>query len=205
MRWQDGYPRDNNSTDFCDSARLAGIMALFDYPDFEIPSYFDKWGNVVRSNKSDIPYDQCFNPTTTSRDQLIPLIAGFKKQKTYRSIASVDAIEFWLEERKWICPNGDIMSPSHRNIFKENFIGNMWLLFDVLWSCFIDPMAEPNQLISLMKSHSNKKYLKLWTRFNKKWREAIREYFCSKTPGVYDRGEPELAELMIKTIESDIR
>lgn len=31
MRWQDGYPCDSGSTDGQDSARLIGIMALFEY------------------------------------------------------------------------------------------------------------------------------------------------------------------------------
>lgn len=78
---------------------------------------------------------------------------------------------------------------------------NLWLWLDVLWSCFIAPMDEPNQLLAMMMIHPNPVYLQFWVAHNSKWEAAIREYWCSKTPGIYDRGEPEFAEWMIETIK----
>jgi hypothetical protein len=108
-------------------------------------------------------------------------------------------------------PNGDWISPSVRGHFnlcagsKYKWFQNLWLWLDVLYSCFIAPMDEPNQLICMMMIHPNKSYLSFWFKYNKKWKDAIREYWCSKTPGIYNRGEPEFAELIIEAIENQVR
>lgn len=206
MKFYNGFPREQGSTDFCDSARMAGILSLLEFNDFVMPNYLDKYNNVVRSNQSNIFFDKCFNPTTTSRDQIIPLVAGLHKQNM-NGITMI--IKEWLKERKWICPNGDILTASQKNHimicanYEPSLIGNLWLWLDVLYSCFIDPLAEPNQLICLMKVHPNKAYLKFWCKWNKQWRNSILNYW-SENEGAW-RGEPELAELMIKTIEEDVK
>jgi len=44
MRWQYGYPCDLGSTDGQDSARLAGLMRVFNHPDANRFDIFDYIG-----------------------------------------------------------------------------------------------------------------------------------------------------------------
>lgn len=199
MRWQDGYPCDSGSSDAADSARLAGIMKLFNHPDcnkFSITDYHRN-GTFLRH-----PVDgNYFNGKyiNFSRDQASCLFAGAISN---RIILISNMGEYQPE-------NGDIIMPSVRGHFKRcagrkaNWFQDIWLWLDVLWSCFIAPMDEPNQLICMMKVHHNKAYLKFWCKWNKQWANSIRNYWC-ENEGAW-RGEPELAELMIKTIELDVR
>lgn len=178
--------------DYQDSARLIGLMILFGFEGYvqtKIVDYVQYHGYPLRHPKEG-------NRIKFSRDQWICLVAGLKV------IFLEDHIFEYYEPE-----NGDWMSPSHRNHvricqgYPSSFVGNLWFWLDVLWSCFIAPMDEPNQLISMMMIHPNLSYLRFWTKYNKQWEAAIREYWCSKTSGIYDRGEPELAELMIETIK----
>lgn len=191
MRWQDGYPCDTNSTDGQDSARLAGLMWVFDHPEktrFNIKSYYGYEGYKRH------PIEE--NKTPFSRDQAVCLFAGFLKSYTRIYVNPT-----------YNPPNGDWISPSVRGHFKlcagssYTWFKNLWLWLDVLWSCFITPMAEPNQLLCMMMCHANPFYLQFWITHNDRWEDAIREYWCSKTVGIYNRGEPEFAEWMIETIK----
>lgn len=195
MRWQDGYPVDTGSTNGQDSARLAGIMWVFDHHDAHVFDIYDYLGDddYLRHPNEE-------NVTPFSRDQASALFAGLYIKDLMYSFISVD-------------PNyktkNDIISPSVLGHFKRcaglkaNWFQDLWLWLDVLWSCFIAPMDESNQLICMMKVHENKAYLKFWCKWNKKWKNSILNYW-SENEGAW-RGEPELAELMIKTIESDVR
>lgn len=199
MRWQDGYPCDSGSIDAADSARLAGILKVFNHPDcskFSITDYY-RYGSPLRH-----PIDgNYFNGKyiSFSRDQATCLFAG---SISFRLI-SLSSIDLYRPE------NGDWISPSVRGHFKlcggssYNLFQNLWLWLDVLYSCFIAPMDEPNQLICMMKVHENKSYLKFWCKWNKQWANSIRNYW-SENEGAW-RGEPELAELMINTIEEDVK
>jgi len=202
MRWQDGYPCDSGSTDGQDSARLIGIMALFGH-DFSL-NMMMKYIELYGRKRIPLRHPIEKNVYKYSRDQLIPFVAGLNHlHKNPSHSASLNILIYYKPE------NGDWLSPSHKNhLFicaglKPSFVGNLWLSLDVLWSCFIDPLAEPNQLICLMKVHPSKEYLKFWCKWNKKWAKSIRNYW-SENEGAW-RGEPELAELMITTIEEDVK
>jgi hypothetical protein len=195
MRWQDGYPCDSGSTDGADSARLAGLMKLFKHPEaskFKTQDYFrngEYLRHPVEGNKYKI-----------SRDQMVPLVAG--------SFVG-DRNIFSTHLQYYNPPNGDYISPSVRDHFricaggKPSLIGQAWLWIDVLWSVYIKPLAEPNQLIAMLMVHPNKSYLKAWCRLNKYWMASIMEDWCFGS-GAW-RGERELAELMISTIKEKIK
>lgn len=187
-----GLPRDHGSTDNLDSARMAGACVIFglnkeiDLSVYVIP------GGYTRHPLAD-PSKMLF-----SRDQASVLFAGLYFQGKSH-----------LVEANYQPPNGDIIMPSVRGHFKRcaglkaSWFQDLWLWLDVLWSCFIDPLAESNQLICMLKVHPSKAYLKFWCKWNKKWRNSILNYW-SENEGAW-RGEPELADLMIKTIEEDVK
>jgi len=205
MRWQDGYPCDSGSTDGQDSARLAGLMQVFNHPkkmNYGLFDYVSKEFDNIKLFRH--PKEKNLPGNKYSRDQLIPFAAGLSKAHQMPQYSdTLHRIITYKPE------NGDWLSPSHKNHlficagFKPSFVGDLWLWLDVLWSCFIDPMAESNQLICMMKTHPNKAYLKFWCKWNKQWANSIRNYW-SENEGAW-RGEPELAELMIKTIEGDVK
>lgn len=200
MIFYKGFPRDQGSTDFMDSARLAGIMSVFKWPNFIIQDY-SKHENPVRCPESDIPGDECSDPRNMSRDQIVPLMAGYYFQQKVERARSVLNLIRW---NRWRCPNGDFLSPSQRDHLKrcgmesDTKLGRAWLRADIMFNAYITPLAEPNQLIAMMMT-AGPEHLKLWVKHNSKWRQAIRDYW-SEGAGAW-RGEPELTKLMIETIE----
>ncbi len=189
MRWQDGYPCDSGSTDGQDSARLAGLMWVFNHPQ-KIPYMSDYYSfNPVNDDLRYLRHPVEGNKTPISRDQIVPLFAGF----------FVSGNKIFINP--YYRPHGEITMPSVANHIgicggmQSKWFGNLWLWLDVFWSCFIAPMDEPNQLICMMKVHPNEAYIIYWVNNNKYWREAIREYWCGW------RDEVDLAELMIKDLE----
>lgn len=188
MRWQDGYPCDSGSTNGQDSARLAGLMKVFKHPEsdnFHLSWYVDKF-NYFRHPKE-------INATPFSRDQASCLFAGL----------CVSNLEYFVLQDYQ--PENDIITPSVRGHFircagfKANWFQDLWLWLDVIYSCFIDPIAEPNQLLCMLMVHPNKAYLKFWCKWNKQWAKSVRDYWCENA-GAW-RGEPELAEIMIRKIQ----
>lgn len=177
-----GLPKDTGATDLQDSSRLAAIMVIFKYPiQPNLSLYIDTTNNRYVRHPNEYVYD-------FSRDQAICLLAGLYFQNKSN-----------LVNRAFI--NGrDIFSPSHTGHIKRcqnkksNLLEDMWLWVDVAYSCFVKPMSEPNQLLSMLMV-ADKKYLKFWLKYNKKWKEAIREYWSGW------RGEPQLAEHMITYLE----
>jgi hypothetical protein len=179
-----GFPRDTGATDMNDSARLAGIMTVFGYPHKVYMSRYvveTTKGRVYKRHPVNSDYDM-------SRDQSIPLVAGLRVQGY-----------FHLVSRKYV-DGRDIFSPSHYGHvricrgLRPRFYQSWWLWLDVLWSCFVKPMAEPNQLLCMLMV-TDKKYLRFWVKHNKQWKESITEYWNGW------RGEPELSSHMIKVIE----
>lgn len=178
-----GLPKDSGASDYQDSARLAGIMATFGHSQAPDLSKYIVSGKYRRH-----PVEYKYS---MSRDQTVCLFSGLKAQGKVNLVDPAYNTE------------GDLVSPSVRNHFKRcaNFatsrFGDMWLKADVLWSAFVKPMGEPNQLLCVLWN-ADVKYLKLWTKLNKKWKAAIEDYWCGW------RGEPELAALMISKIEGRI-
>jgi hypothetical protein len=179
-----GLPKDKGATDRQDSARLAGIMTVFEWPQVvSCSKYFDGFKYVRHPEEPGYDF---------SRDQSICLMAGLSKQQFY-----------YIIDKKYV-DGKDIFSPSHMGHIarckgdKATFAQNSWLWMDIYWSCFVKPMGEPNQLLCMMMM-ADPKYLNFWCKNNKKWKESIREYWSGW------RGEPELAEHMILKIEIIIK
>ena len=177
------YPRDNGSpgnevNDLMDSARLAGMMALCDWPDFKMPSYFEN-GEPVRYPGTD--------PATMSRDQILCLYAGYAKQGI--------RVEYLKH-----CPNGDFLSYSHKDHLRrcaglpDTWLGRLWLKADILFHAKVTPLEEPNQLIAMMII-AGPEYVKMWCKWNVRWRSSITEYWAKW------RNELDLALRLIETIE----
>ena len=190
-----GLPRDNGATDLQDSARLAGILVTFDWPAIiPIGSYVcvtvkSESTNSSVSSKSlkymRHPKEEKYD---FSRDQAICLMAGLAKK----------GMSFFVN--KEYITGKDIFSPSqmgHITICKgekSKWYQNLWLWLDVVYSCVFTPKSEPNQLLCMMMTHPNKRYLKFWLKFNRHWKTAITAYWCGW------RNELELAAHMIKKL-----
>lgn len=192
MRWEDGFPCDNGSTDGQDSARLAGLMAVFNHPQELQPEMMEEYFDMISYTLG--AYNYLRHPVEGnkypfSRDQASCLFAGLR---------SVNRESFVVPYYK---PKNDFISPSVRGHFKRcagfktRWYERAWLYLDVIYSAWVDPLAESNQLICMLMV-ANPKYLRLWCKLNKKWELSITTYWNTW------RNEPELAELMISTIKS---
>lgn len=196
-----GLPRDTGATDFQDSARLAGIMTVFGWPqEVRCSKYVvaadKKLGGVsiveaVGSRKITSMYVRHPNEYKYdfSRDQAICLMAGLYAQR-----------ETGLVGKLFI--NGkDFFSPSHNGHvricqgLKTRFYQNLWLMLDILYFILFTPKAESNQLLCMLMVHPNKRYLKSYLKFNKHWKQSITDYWCSW------REEERLARHMISVLE----
>jgi len=146
-----------------DSASRTGLLAMTDsiYDIREIP-YFENKGLIVRH-----PYQYPYNNTrTTSRDQLIMYSAGLERgsERSKRIFWSRVKSFFFCQNilsidlsKKTLCP--DILSPSHIShlikiakiywLYPFFIIGWPWLILDIMWSCFIKPKDESNQIIAM--------------------------------------------------------
>lgn len=183
-----GLPRDNGASDLQDSARLAGLLTIFDWPRVvAVSRYFDQGKKIFVRHPNERLYD-------FSRDQAICLMAGFYKRR-------LDVDRAWVDGK-------DFFSPSHNGHvricqgLKPRWYQKLWLWLDVLYSCFYQPMGEPNQILCMLMVHPDPRFLKFWLKHNKHWRDAIREYWCEGA-GEW-RGERELAEHMIHVLERKV-
>lgn len=178
-----GLPRDNGATDKQDSARLAGILATFDWPQKANNIYlYLKEKTYVRHPEERV-YD-------FSRDQAIPLMAGLYK-KNFKGIVSkkyVDGKDYWSSSQ-----NGHVRRCQGLEAYPWQ---SAWLWLDVLWACYVKPLAESNQLLCMLMI-APPKYLRFYLKHCSKWQEAINLYWRDSY-----RKEPELAAHMIKVLEN---
>lgn len=188
MRWQDGYPCDNGSTDNADSARLAGILKVIDYQsDFDIRRYLTRDGYVRHPVTGNYSVSGMLG---FSRDQSVCLFAGFHADKLPH-----------YADAYYRPTNGDIVTPSVRGHYKRcagdkaSWFQDMWLWLDVIYSALVDPLAEPNQLICVLLTHPNIDYLKAWTQWNKQWEDAVDLYWSYSF-----RNEPSVAYYIKKKV-----
>lgn len=178
-----GLPRDNGATDFNDSARLAGILALFQYPvekEIDLTLYINDACKYIRHPK-EYKYD-------FSRDQAVCLMAGLW----------IDGLPYLVDKNS--ITGKDFLSPSVRGHIRRcqgleaTWFQNLWLKLDIIWNAFCDPLSEPNQLLCMLMV-AGPEYVKMWTELNPSWEFAIIKYWSGW------RDEPELAKHMIKRIE----
>lgn len=176
-----GLPKDTGASDLQDSARLAGVMTVFEWPQ-KIPlvKYVIDDNFITKYCRHPKEYKYDF-----SRDQALCLMAGLAKQNHFQYV------------KKEFVDGKDLFSPSnmgHVRIcqgLKPRWYQNAWLWFDVIYSAKVKPLAEPNQLLCMLVVHPDTKYIKFWLKHNKQWEQAIRDYWSGW------RGEKELADHMI--------
>lgn len=194
-----GLPRDNGASDWMDSSRLAGLMALFKHPKAPtIALYFTDKGPVRCPNMGDDGYYHNkleYDPKDFSRDQATCLAAGFwrqEKEGLYREMFNGELVG-------WRAPNGDLLSPSVMNHFKlcadrkGSWLGYKFLELDIWYNAKFTPMREPNQLIALCMV-AGPKYVRMYKR-SCDWKAAIREYWALSY-----RKEEEFAEFLINEL-----
>lgn len=185
-------PKEIGASDLQDSARLAGIMATFNYyPNgvFDISQYVNLKEGRYERHPDERRYD-------FSRDQSLCLLAGLYSQgfSELVDLKYVDGV--------------DIFTPAHRGHVKRcqgkkaSWFQDLWFWFDVWRASHLDQLGEPNQILCQMMvaaAHGNEKFLKYWLKHNVKWRQAIEDYWCGW------RGEPELALKIITFLEGYLK
>lgn len=215
MIFNDGFPKDNGASDWMDSARLAGMMALFNHPDMsreKLAQYAVNDGFEAVRCPVDPTGNPSNNPKNFTRDQLIPLIAGMSKMDL-----PVICIRLYAaaQDRKYRAQNiesdvpgsvkkfpdgADLLTPSHMNHLRmcagqgSSLLGKAWLIMDIMFNGLFSPMSEPNQIMAMCKI-AGPFYVKLLRKVNKKLDAAIREYWSGW------RGESEFAEFLIQNFK----
>lgn len=186
-----GLPRVTGASDLQDSAALAGMMSIFEWPKkIQLTNYVVRtptFHGYVR-HPNEIKYD-------FSRDQAICLLAGFAYYRQYN----------WVDES--FISGKDILSPSVRGHIQRckglqaSWFQDLWFWADLAFSAKFKPLDELNQLFCMMMV-ADSKFIKWYCRNNPQWPTAIKNYWCEGA-GAW-RAEPELAQLMIKKINERI-
>jgi hypothetical protein len=176
-----GLPKDIGATDFQDSARLAGIMTVFEWPQkvniFQYIGYFN-YLRHPRENRYDM-----------SRDQAVCLVAGIYKQGGM------------YEVRRDLINGKDILSPSVLGHIrrcqgrKATWLQDQWLKLDIMWAAYVKPEDEINQLLCMIMI-AGPSWVQLFKKHHKNWKANLRAYWCGW------RGEPELCEWIIGKVEA---
>lgn len=194
------------ASDKQDSAVIAGLMTIFEYPiKVDMQAYLLPAYKEIKDRDSDMmhvfdksiyvrhPYEYKFD---LSRDQFLLLSAGLFCQG-HGDLVSTSFI------------NGiDLLSPAvyghirRCNGKKANLFQDGWLWFDVWCHAKFSQVSEPNQLLAMMLV-ADKKYLKWWTTNNPQWERSIRKYWYTED-GTW-RNEKDLAEHMIAYIKNIVK
>lgn len=205
MRYENGFPYCEGASDLADSPVINALMIMFNVGNYIHPLWYFVNGHPVR-----YPYGKTISETSPfcfSRDQNTMLAAA----EFYHPVIKPRIKPTWFapnfvneEQMKWQIPDPHFPGVyNHLRIcygLKPIKLFNIWFWLEIFYSCYIKPLAEPNQLIAMMMCHPNKKYLKYWLKNNKQWEKAIKDYWC-EGPGSW-RGEPELAHAMIEKLRT---
>jgi hypothetical protein len=209
-----GFPRDNGATDFMDSARLAGLMKLFNYPcDQTNLAAYQSSGVCYRYPLLDAANPASNNPWNVTRDQIICLTAGLYAIGRYDlnlliynhvKVAGYRAQNLEADVRGSKKPwyNGaDLMSPAdmaHLRLcanLKPNLLGLLWLRLEII-GFKLRPAVEPNQLLAkcvvagpkyVSQLLSGNKVLKALRTYWAGWRDEVglAEHIISKLEAYY--------------------
>ena len=200
-----GLPIVTGASDKQDSAVIAGLMSIFEYPiKVDMLQYILQPGVAIKDRDSDLKHTFPYSiyvrhpqeyKYDLSRDQFIVLSAGLYCQG-HQDLINIDFI------------NGrDLLSPAVMGHVarcqeeKTNCIQNGWFWFDIWYHAKFNPVGEPNQLLAMMLV-ADSKYLKWWTANNPEWERSIRKYWYTED-GAW-RNEKDLAEHMIAYIKTRI-
>lgn len=216
---ENGFPRPTGATDFLDSAHLAGLMAFVGHEKMNkalLNEYciFDYKGEDQLLQLRRCPREtsglNADNYKNCTRDQLIAYLAGgmtlglkstahllliAAKNRSYRAQNTERDVPGSTKK----FPDGpDILDPSHIGYMKicaglsANWFEKLWMRCRIRIASRFSPMKEPNNIVVMSIIYG---YAALLKKCNPRIAEAVREYWSGW------RGEPELAEMLIKKLE----
>jgi hypothetical protein len=226
-----GYPYPNGATDSEDSSHLAGVLAITKHPQAVDCERYIFTREIVENDFiiSSLPtrvilknyYRRCINPKyDLSRDQAWLLMVALLLQ------GKNDLVRTEFINGK------DIIYPSLKGVEaiakrgKPYFWQYYWAKLEVYIHAKFQPLKEPFQTIAACEVYD---LYEFWTKHNEFWRDSIRAYFAglsndsfmmsfkqssllrglmlvqyARKPDGYWRNEPELAEHIIRYVESKI-
>lgn len=214
-----GFPKPNGATDYMDSAHIAGLMAFVGHEKMNLDT-LQKYAGLRGRDFLAVRCPQDYsglcpaNPYNFTRDQLICLVAGYHaycrdlkcsmlldevKERGHRAQNTEKDIPGSTKK----FPDGpDILDPSHIGYMKicagleANWFERLWMLARIKISSKFFPLKEPNNIIVMSIVYG---YADILKKSNPHIFQAIKNYWC-ENEGAW-RGEPELAEMLIKKLE----
>lgn len=197
---EDGFPKDYGASDFADSARLAGMMAIVrmaDTPDLSL--YVNADGLAVRYPKVDPHNKNSNNPRNFTRDQALPLVAGLMAQKKFDTAKALvlahknrgwrgqNTHELYEDKLKPFWAGADLFSPANRLAMMKaanlkpsvllNIFGHLWLIADMVFASIQPSKYEINQLIAMLYCFKNPLLNHLFIKIHPKFGENLKYYW----------------------------
>jgi hypothetical protein len=188
-------PDDETQWDGGDSISRTGIMAMCGSERDQLNMVSQFWksnGEIVRH-----PYQPVWNEyKEMSRDQLVCAVAGMysKQAETVR-------------KRHWLMINKDLLAPdvklhlalcaNHWSKYLWGILGFPWLILSILWSCYVTPNHELNQILCQCVK-AGKPFLWLLCKLHPNWKKNVMEYWgVEKHMHGFWRDQEEIADTMI--------
>lgn len=209
MKFVDGLPVVTGASDARDSAMMAGTLVWLGLSEVDLSRYFIN-GKPVR-HPTEI-WSNAHKPEHFSRDQMIMLAVGLKKQGKFDLVKSMldDVIKNCNRAPNWQNDDGskkllggDYMLPHEVGLLiscsnlPQGSSHLKWLERDIRFNAKWTPMREPNQLIAKC-IEAGPEYVEFYKEKTPNWKQAIENYWY-KNDGFW-RKEPEVAEAMIRKV-----
>lgn len=187
-----------------DSAARTGIMALCgSKEDQALLNEFVVADKLIRHPGQ----PQWCTSDKTSRDQLIQWAAGvfqYRKQfNTFSDFAIRDYADDWFINKDFLPP--DVKLYLHKCINMQEplwlkILGYPNMFLSLLWSCFVMPSNETNQMICMCSV-----YGKWWLRKLAKWHPNLNKSILDYWGGHPFRDQIEIADALIAFVERETR
>lgn len=217
---ENGFPIVAGATDGMDSAHLAGLMAFVGHEkmSFELLrqyAFYSLYDDGLKFIAVRCPEDSSglcpSNPNNFTRDQLICLLSGYYSYgdeiKAQHLLEAAKARGYRAQNTEKDIPGStkrfpdgaDILDPSHVGYMKicaglkANWFEKAWMLARIKIASKFSPLKEPNNIIVMSIVYG---YADILRKSNPQIADAVRLYWNSW------RGEPELAEMLIKKLEN---
>ena len=190
-------PENATKYDGGDSISRTGIMAMcgsdLDYINLNIRYFPNDKGEIVRH-----PFQHPWELySEMSRDQLVCAAAG---------MAKVPA-EKVRHRHRFMHINQDILAPDvmwflaicagHWSRFYFAIPGTMWLILSILWSCYVKPNHELNQILCVC-ARTHVFFLRMLCENHPDWKKNINEYWW--TGHGHWRDQKPIADALIRHI-----